>query len=102
MGGFCISFQSNYCCVEGKNPDISINICHRAYRNKPLTEEQKVENRLISKVRARIEHVFGFMTRSMGEMVLNAIGIKRAKRDIGLKNLGYNIRRLVTLKRLPT
>jgi IS5 family transposase len=69
------------------NPNISINICNRAYRNKPLTDEQKEENRLISKIRARVEHVFGFMTRSMGGMVLNCIGIDRARRDIGLKNL---------------
>jgi IS5 family transposase len=81
------------------NPKISINICNRAYRNRPLTAEQKEENRLISKIRARVEHVFGFMTRSMCGMVLNCIGIARAMRDIGLKNLGYNIRRLVTLKR---
>jgi IS5 family transposase len=82
------------------NPDIKINICHRAYKNKPLTDEQKAENSLISKVRARVEHVFGFMTRSMGGMVLNCIGIERARRDIGLKNLGYNMQRLVTLKRV--
>ena len=82
-----------------KNPDISVNICNRAYRNTPLTDEQKLENSLISKIRARVEHVFGFMTRSMGGMILNCIGLERAKRDIGLKNLGYNIRRTVTLKR---
>jgi IS5 family transposase len=81
------------------NPDISIHIINRAYRNKPLTEEQKQENRLISKIRARCEHVFGYMTMSMAGMKLNCIGIDRARRDIGLKNLGYNLRRLVTLKR---
>ena len=81
------------------NPDININICNRAYRNKPLTDEQKAENTLIAKVRARVEHVFGFMTKSMAGMVLNCVGIERARRDIGLKNLGYNIKRLCTLKR---
>ena len=81
------------------NPGISINICNRAYRNKPLTEEQKQENNLISKIRARCEHVFGYMTMAMAGMKMNCIGISRARRDIGLKNLGYNLRRLVTLKR---
>jgi len=85
--------------LKEKSQNISINICNRAYRNKPLTDEQKTENRFISMVRARVEHVFGFMTQSMGGMVLNCIGIERATRDIGLKNLGYNIRRVVTLKR---
>lgn len=79
------------------NPDIEINICNRPYRNKPLTEEQKEENRVISQVRARVEHVFGIMTRSMGGMILNCVGIQRIKRDVGLKNLGYNIKRFVYL-----
>lgn len=79
------------------NPDILINICNRAYRNRPLTDEQKEENRLISKVRARVEHVFGVMTRSMGGMTLNCVGLERARRDIGLRNLGYNLKRYVCL-----
>jgi len=81
------------------NPDISINICHKAYRNKPLTDAQKAENTLIAKVRARVEHVFGTMTRSMCGMFLECIGAERVRRDIGLKNLGYNMKRLCTLKR---
>ena len=85
--------------LKAINPNIKINICHKAYRNKPLTESQKAENTLIAKIRARVEHVFGFMTRSMGGMVLNCIGIERIRRDIGLKNLGYNMQRLVTILR---
>lgn len=88
--------------LKAINPDIKINSCNRAYRNKPLTSEQKDENALISKIRARVEHVFGFMTRSMSGMVLNCVGLERVKRDIGLKNLGYNIRRLLTLKQQTT
>ncbi|MDR0870323.1 MAG: transposase [Planctomycetaceae bacterium] len=34
-------------------------ICEKGYRNHPLSEEQKASNRLKSKVRCRIEHVFG-------------------------------------------
>ncbi|WP_449459606.1 transposase, partial [Streptococcus suis] len=37
----------------------------RAFRNKPLTETDKVINRHISKVRYRVEHVFGFIETSM-------------------------------------
>ena len=37
-------------------------VCEKGYRNKPLTEEQKENNRRKSKIRCRIEHVFGFMT----------------------------------------
>jgi IS5 family transposase len=83
------------------NSEMDINICNKAYKNNPLTEEQMEENRLISKVRARVEHVFGFMTRSMRCMFINCIGYERARRDITLNNLGYNMKRLVTLKRKP-
>jgi IS5 family transposase len=37
----------------------------RAYRNRPLSDEQKESNRQKSKIRARIEHVFGYMSQSM-------------------------------------
>ena len=37
----------------------------KGYRNKPLTEEQKANNREKSKTRARVEHVFGFMEQSI-------------------------------------
>jgi len=39
-------------------PDVNVHVCSRAYRNKPLTEEEKAGNRFIARVRARIEHVF--------------------------------------------
>ena len=41
--------------------NIKQEICERAYKNRPLTEKQKIENRRKSGVRARIEHVFGFI-----------------------------------------
>jgi IS5 family transposase len=44
---------------------LTSRIHERAYRNRPLTEAQKESNRQKSKIRARIEHVFGFMSQSM-------------------------------------
>jgi transposase, IS5 family len=40
-------------------------VYEKGYRNKPLTKEQKENNREKSKTRARVEHVFGFMEQSM-------------------------------------
>jgi IS5 family transposase len=37
----------------------------RAYRNRPSSDEQKESNRQKSSIRARIEHVFGYMSQSM-------------------------------------
>ena len=44
---------------------VTSHIHERAYRNRPLTDEQKESNRQKSKIRARIEHVFGYMSQSM-------------------------------------
>ena len=41
-------------------------ICEKGRRGHPLTEEQKERNRQKSKVRSRVEHVFGFMEKTMG------------------------------------
>ena len=36
-------------------------VCEKGVKNRPLTEEQKENNRIKSKVRSRVEHIFGFM-----------------------------------------
>jgi hypothetical protein len=45
----------------------------------------------VSKVRARVEHVFGAQQTSPGGRIVRTIGIVRAKAKIGLQNLAYNI-----------
>ena len=74
-------------------------ICEKGYRNNPLTEEQKERNREKSKIRCRIEHVFGAMKSRCRDEILRTIGKARAKFWIGMKNLTYNMGRLVSLKR---
>ena len=71
----------------------------KGYKGKPLTEAQKESNRQKSKTRARIEHVFGFITGSMHGLTLRSIGINRARFNIGLTNLVYNMCRYSILKR---
>lgn len=73
----------------------------KGYRNNPLTEEQKESNNTKSKIRARVEHIFGFMTNSMSDALhMKCIGIKRVKNSIGLLNLTYNLFRYEQLVRL--
>ena len=57
-------------------------------------------NHAKSRIRARIEHVFGAQQNAPGGRIVRTIGIVRARAKIGLQNLAYNIRRLVTLERL--
>ena len=73
-------------------------VCEKGTRNHPLTEEQKASNREKSRVRSRVEHIFGFMEMSMNEMYINCIGIKRAAAMIGLMNLTYNMFRKIQLQ----
>jgi len=72
-------------------------IHEKGYRGRPLSEKQKVRNRLKSKIRARIEHVFGFIENSMNGSFLRVIGIERIKAQVGLMNLTYNMFRYMQL-----
>ncbi len=72
-------------------------IIEKGYRNKPLTDPQQATNKEKSKVRVRIEHIFGFVENSMNGSYIKTIGIKRAMTVIGLMNLTYNMFRKVQL-----
>ncbi len=76
-----------------------VNRVHeKGYRNHPLTQEQRASNTVKSRVRARVEHVFGFMENSMGGMEIRSIGLRRASAIIGLSNLVYNMFRKIQLQ----
>src|SRR3981081_2531560 len=75
-------------------------IHRRAYRNRKLSEAQKAANTTRSKVRARVEHVFGDQKNGMGAKLVRTIGIVRARCKIGMTNLVYNMRRFVCLARM--
>jgi len=75
-------------------------IHERGARGHPLSERQQQANRKKSKVRARVEHVFGAQETAPGGRIVRTIGIRRAATKIGLQNLVYNIRRLAILERM--
>lgn len=76
-------------------------ICEKGYRNHPLTEAQKKRNRKKSKIRVRVEHIFGFMTNTMREgLKMRGIGMRRITAGIGLLNLVYNMARYEQILRL--
>jgi IS5 family transposase len=80
--------------------EMNNKVHEKGYRNKPLTEEQKNNNRTKSKTRVRVEHVYGFIEQSMHGLVVNSVGIARASGIIGLINLTYNIFRYEQVVRL--
>jgi len=71
--------------------ELKDEICEKGYRGKPLTDEQREENRKKSVIRSRVEHVFGFMEGAMHGLTVRTIGIARATAHIFLKCLTYNM-----------
>jgi len=83
-----------------KGKGITPQIIERAVKGKPLTDEQKENNRIKSQVRCLCEHVFGYVTNSMHDFYIKSIGFLRAKGIIGLINLLYNMCRYEQIVRL--
>lgn len=88
--------------IEGELQKMGIDsmICKKGTRARPLNEEEQRWNKEVSRIRCRIEHVFGTMTSSMDAMTLRCVGIVRATACIGLNNLTYNMLRLEQIVRL--
>lgn len=66
----------------------------------PEWSSQSRENSRRSKIRKRVEHVFGFMQNSMKSKVIRGVGFVRAKAKITMMNITYNLCRLEQLERL--
>lgn len=79
---------------------IKAQVCEKGARNRPLTRKQKRANRAKSRRRSRVEHVFGFMTVSMGAMFKRYIGQARNRASIIFCNLVYNLARTEQIIRL--
>jgi IS5 family transposase len=72
-------------------------IMEKAQRGRPLSRAQKQANKARSRIRARIEHVYGQMTKRFEGLRLRCIGLGRATHQSGLSNLCYNMLRAVFL-----
>jgi IS5 family transposase len=72
-------------------------IHRRAARNRVLSKREQQGNTTRSRVRARVEHVFGHQATAMGGKLVRTIGLMRAKMKIGMQNLTYNMSRFIHL-----
>ena len=82
---------------ELKSKKIISEIHEKGNRRAKLTSKQIKSNKKKSKIRVRVEHVFGEMTTKMRGTKINTIGLQRAAAQIGLKNIAYNLSRAVFL-----
>ena len=76
-------------------------IHRKGYRQTPLTAQQQAHNRCRSRIRARVEHVFGHQVTAMGGKLIRTVGLVRTRLKIGLKNLTYNFQRFLILSAPP-
>lgn len=81
-----------------KDCDAEEFLMRKGQRNAPLNKEEEQRNKRISKIRVRVEHVFGRMSQ-MGADYCRTIGLKRAKQHNSLCNLTYNMDRYAFLMR---
>lgn len=91
------AYRSQKISDELKSMGIKDMVHEKGYRNSPLTGQQKQRNTKKSRVRARVEHIFGFVSNSLGADWIRTIGIDRANRCIGITNFTYNLFRFMQL-----
>ena len=72
-------------------------IQRKGSKNRPLTEREQRGNRTRSKVRSRVEHIFGAQV-AMGGKLVRTIGLARARVKIVMTNIAYNIKRWAWLE----
>lgn len=73
--------------------DYREHIQRKGHRARPPSDREKQGNHTRSKIRSRVEHVFGVQAMRARSMVLRCIGKVRARCKIGLRNLAYNMDR---------
>ena len=66
----------------------------KGQKNHPLSEREKQGNRRRSRIRCGVEHVFGAQQARSGMFLVRCVGLVRARAEIGVRNLAYNMGRL--------
>jgi len=74
-------------------------VIERAYRNTPLTPEQKKKNRRNSDTRCTVERVFGVLKLHYGMGQARYLGLARNRVRFGVMCLAYNLRRGPNIKK---
>jgi IS5 family transposase len=67
-------------------------ILHRAYRNKPLTKEQKQDNKQRSSIRYVVERTFGLLKQHHGLGKARYLGLERNKARVQLIAMSHNLK----------
>ncbi|WP_420804799.1 transposase [Nitrosococcus halophilus] len=82
-----------------RSPGYRSQVHKKGYRNRSLNKRAQESNHRKSRIRARIEHLFGSIEKEMGGLFIRVIGLARGETKIGLMNLVYNLKRCASLCR---
>ena len=67
-------------------------VLHRAYRNKPLTNKQKQQNKQRSSIRYIVERTFGLLKLHHGLAKARYLGLERNKTRVQLIAISHNLK----------
>ena len=81
-----------------KRKQIKNQILERAYRNKPLSEQQKRNNRARSQTRTVVERTFGVLKQHYGMAQARYLGKARNSARIALMSMAHNIKRGISIQ----
>jgi transposase, IS5 family len=93
------AYQSKASVEKLEDKNFRPKIQRKGKRGKALTPREIKGNTTRSRTRSRVEHIFGAQLVRAGNLLLRSIGLERAKINITLRNLSYNMGRLGTLIR---
>jgi IS5 family transposase len=79
---------------------IDNRMIRRAYRNKPLTQAEKEQNRLNASVRSTIERVFGVLKLHLGMAKTKYLGLARNHAYLCMVAMAYNLKRAAKVNAL--
>lgn len=82
-----------------EDKDIQNNLLERAYRNNPLTEQQKLHNKFASQVRYVVERTFGVLKKYQGLGQARYLGLDRNQARLTLICIAHNLKRAVNIQR---
>lgn len=83
-----------------RSKNIRSKIHKKANRRDKLTGEEKMMNTNRSRVRSRVEHIFGNIKQTIGQVMVRQVSLTRNRAAIIMMNLGYNFRRYIYLMKI--
>lgn len=87
----CVVYADSAYVGQELHYPVKVKIIERVYKNKPLNQKQKKQNYKLSKMRCRVEHVYGFIENSMGGSTFRGVDHIRTTFNVTMTNLVYNL-----------